>query len=74
MSASFEIRDLPEILGAEILNLDLAQPLDDDDFARIRRSLADRAVLVFRDQEKLTPEQQIAMCSIISIWRATRKF
>ncbi len=60
MSASFEIRDLPEILGAEILNLDLAQPLDDADFARIRRSLADRAVLVFRDQEKLTPEQQIA--------------
>ena len=60
MSASFEIRDLPEILGAEILNLDLSQPLDDADFARIRRSLADRAVLVFRDQEKLTPEQQIA--------------
>ncbi|MFY7777683.1 MAG: TauD/TfdA dioxygenase family protein [Elstera sp.] len=60
MSASFEIRDLPEILGAEILNLDLAQPLDDADFARIRRRLADRAVLVFRDQEKLTPEQQIA--------------
>ena len=60
MSASFEIRDLPEVLGAEILNLDLSQPLDDADFARIRRSLADRAVLVFRDQEKLTPEQQIA--------------
>lgn len=60
MSASFEIRDLPEVLGAEILNLDLSQPLGDADFARIRRSLADRAVLVFRDQEKLTPEQQIA--------------
>lgn len=60
MSASFEIRDLPEILGAEILNLDLSQPLDDADFARIRRRLADRAVLVFRDQEALTPEQQIA--------------
>jgi len=60
MSASFEIRDLPEILGAEILNLDLSQPLDEGDFARIRRRLADRAVLVFRDQEKLTPEQQIA--------------
>ncbi|KJV10465.1 taurine dioxygenase [Elstera litoralis] len=60
MSASFEIRDLPEILGAEILNLDLSQPLDDADFARIRRRLADRAVLVFRDQEALTPDQHIA--------------
>jgi taurine dioxygenase len=60
MSASFEIRDLPDVLGAEILNLDLAQPLSDDDFVHIRNRLAERAVLVFRNQEALTPDQQIA--------------
>ncbi len=60
MSASFEIRDLPGVLGAEILNLDLAQPLSDGDFLSIRNRLAERAVLVFRDQEALTPDQQIA--------------
>lgn len=60
MSASFEIRDLPEILGAEILGLDLSQPPSDADFARIRRALATRQVVIFRDQEALTPDQQIA--------------
>ncbi len=60
MSTSFEIRDLPDVLGAEILNLDLAQPLSDGDFLSIRRRLAERAVLVFRGQEALTPDQQIA--------------
>lgn len=58
--STFEIRALPEVLGAEVLNLDLSQPLDDGDFALIRKGLADRQVLVFRDQEALTPEQHIA--------------
>ncbi len=60
MSASFEIRDLPEVLGAEVLGLDLSRPLSDSDFAYIRQRHAERAVLVFRDQEALTPEQHIA--------------
>lgn len=59
-TTAFEIRDLPEILGAEILGLDLSQPPSDDDFARIRHALAHRQVVIFRDQESLTPEQQIA--------------
>ncbi|GFZ94161.1 TauD/TfdA dioxygenase family protein [Elstera cyanobacteriorum] len=60
VTTAFEIRDLPEILGAEILGLDLSQPPSDEDFARIRHALAQRQVVIFRDQESLTPEQQIA--------------
>jgi taurine dioxygenase len=53
------IRPLPEVLGAEITGVDLGQPLTEADFAPIRSALADRQVLVFRDQ-RITPEQQIA--------------
>ena len=60
VTTAFEIRELPEILGAEILGLDLSQPPSDEDFARIRHALAHRQVVIFRDQESLTPEQQIA--------------
>ncbi|RZF27418.1 TauD/TfdA family dioxygenase [Paraburkholderia sp. UYCP14C] len=56
---SFEIRAFDAPLGAEVLGLDLGQPLGDDDFARIHRAHLDHHVLVFRDQ-RITPDQQIA--------------
>ena len=56
---SFEIRPFPACLGAEIIGINLAAPLDTDDFARIHRAHLDHLVVVFRDQT-LTPEQQIA--------------
>jgi taurine dioxygenase len=46
-------------LGAEILGLDLAQPLDDASFRQIEDLFHDRGVVVFRDQ-RLTDDQQIA--------------
>ncbi|WP_233836284.1 TauD/TfdA dioxygenase family protein [Paraburkholderia sp. ZP32-5] len=54
-----EIRALDAPLGAEVLGLDLGQPLADEDFARIHRAHLDYHVLVFRDQ-RITPDQQIA--------------
>jgi taurine dioxygenase len=45
-------------LGAEISGIDLAQPLDDDTFAKVSKAFFDNEVVVFRMQ-KLTPEQQI---------------
>lgn len=55
----FEIRPLPGSVGAEIIGLDLARPVNDEDFARIHRAHLDHHVVVFRDQ-RITPEQQIA--------------
>ncbi|MGM9485520.1 TauD/TfdA dioxygenase family protein [Roseateles sp. NT4] len=54
-----EIRPLPGSFAAEVVGLDLNQPLDEADFRRIHRAHLDHHVLVFRDQ-RITPEQQIA--------------
>jgi taurine dioxygenase len=54
-----EIRAFDGPVGAEVLGLDLNQPLVDEDFARIHRAHLDHHVLVFRDQ-RITPDQQIA--------------
>jgi taurine dioxygenase len=56
----FETRPLSVALGAEV-DLDLSVPLDPKTVEHLRRSVADRGVLVFRQQE-LTPERHIA-CS-----------
>ncbi|ASI69256.1 taurine dioxygenase [Diaphorobacter nitroreducens] len=58
-SQEFEIRRLPAPLGAEVLGLDLAQPLSDADFDRILRAHWEHVVLVFRNQ-RITPAQQVA--------------
>jgi len=57
--ARLDIRPLPGSFAAEVVGLDLSQPLADEDFRRIHRAHLDHHVLVFRDQ-RITPEQQIA--------------
>jgi len=54
-----QIRPFDAPLGAEVLGLDLSQPLDPADFARIHQAHLDHHVLVFRDQ-RITPDQHIA--------------
>lgn len=56
---SFEVRPISGVLGAEIVGLDLAQPLANDALAELRTAFVDNEVLVFRGQN-LAPEQQIA--------------
>lgn len=56
----FAYRRFDAPLGGEIIGLDLSQPLDDATFDAIRESFLDAQVLVFRGQQDLTPEQQIA--------------
>ncbi len=53
------VRPLSPALGAEIVGADLARPMPDEVFARVKRALLDHCVLVFRDQH-LSPERQIA--------------
>ncbi|MGF6780024.1 taurine dioxygenase [Paraburkholderia sp. GAS334] len=53
-----EIRAFDAPVGAEVLGLDLSQPLSAEDFARIHRAHLDHHVLVFRDQ-RITPDQHI---------------
>ena len=55
----FQIRSFDAPLGAEVIGLDLGQPLADEAFVRIHRAHLDHHVLVFRGQ-RITPAQQIA--------------
>ena len=55
----FTIRPFDAPLGAEVVGLDLAQPLADDAFAELHRAHLDHHMLVFRDQH-ITPSQQVA--------------
>ncbi len=48
-----------DALGAEILGVNIAQPLADDVVARIRQAFLDHLVIFFHNQE-LTPQQQLA--------------
>ena len=50
---------LGQTFFAEVVGLDLARPLDDATFARVKQAHLNHGVLVFRDQS-LTPEQHIA--------------
>lgn len=56
--ASLEVRPLTPAIGAEIVNVDLAQ-LDDVGFAAVRRALLDHLVILFRNQS-LSPQQHLA--------------
>lgn len=59
LSNSIEVRPLAAAIGAEILGVDLAQPLDDPTWDLIERTFHERCVVFFRDQD-LTPEQHVA--------------
>ena len=57
-TSHFRIETFDAPLGAQVLGLDLAQPLSLDDFQRLHHAHLDHHVLVFRDQ-RITPRQQV---------------
>jgi len=59
-SNTLDIRHTGGAVGAEILGIDLAEPLSEETVGTIRGTLAERGVVFFRDQT-LTPPQHIAL-------------
>src|SRR5580692_8672298 len=56
---AFRVHPFDAALGAEVLDLDLSRPLDDETFAAVHRAfLESNGLLVFRAQH-ITPEQHI---------------
>ncbi len=58
-NSSLEVAPIAGALGAEIVGIDLTQPLDEPTFGAIRQAFHDHSVIFFRDQA-ITPEQHIA--------------
>jgi taurine dioxygenase len=58
MAQAFQVRRLGQTFFAEVTGLDLARPLDEPSFARVKRAHLEHGVVVFRDQH-LTAEQHI---------------
>ncbi len=58
-SQRFAIRTLSPALGAEVVGVDLGQPLTDEDFRTLHRAHLRHHVLVFRDQH-ISPAQHVA--------------
>jgi taurine dioxygenase len=54
----FDIRRFEAPVGAEIVGLDIARPINEADFVRIHRAHLDHHVLVFRDQ-RISPSAHI---------------
>src|SRR5580704_2564477 len=54
------INPVHPVLGAEVIGLDLSRDLPDAEFATVRDAFNRYSVLVFRDQQSLTPAQQVA--------------
>jgi taurine dioxygenase len=58
-ASGFELRPVSDVLGTEVIGLDLSESLDAAARAAVREAFLAHQLLVFRDQ-KLTKEQQIA--------------
>lgn len=61
-NSRIDIAPIAGALGAEVLGVDLAAPIDERLFAQIRQAFHDHSVIFFRDQA-ITPEQHIAFAS-----------
>jgi len=55
----FQVRPLSGLMAAEVVGLDLAQPLDPETREAVHRAFLKYQILAFRDQ-KLTKDQQVA--------------
>ena len=62
-TSAFKIVAFDAPLGAEVLGLDLAQPLSTADFRRLHEAHLAHHVLVFRDQ-RISPQQQVAFTAL----------
>ena len=57
---TIQVTPCTPLIGAEIRGVDLTQPLPDAQWNEVRDAFLQHSAIFFRDQQPLTPEQQIA--------------
>ena len=55
-----DVRTHPGLLGAEVLGVDLSEPIDGATLEAIRQAILDRCVVVLPNQAKMSPADQVA--------------
>ena len=57
---TIQVTPCSPVIGAEIRGVDLRQPLSDDQWSEVLDAFHRHSVIFFRDQQPMTPEQQVA--------------
>ena len=57
---TLKTRKLSDVLGAEIIGVDLSRPVGSDDYQEIRCIWIDNLIVLFRDQQAMTPAGHLA--------------
>ena len=63
VAQELRVRQLGTALGAELLGLDLAAGVDDETVAAIRAVFLEHQVICIRDQQAMTPDDQLAFAA-----------
>jgi taurine dioxygenase len=64
VSQGVRVRRLAGALGAEVLGVDLTQPLPADVFAEVKAAFLEHQVICIRDQAAMTPDDQLAFAAL----------
>ena len=64
MMANMKVRRLAGALGAEILGLDLTQPVSGEGFASVHTAFLEHQVICIRGQAAATPDDQLAFAQL----------
>jgi taurine dioxygenase len=57
LSVDFDVRSISPVIGTEVRGLDLSRPLSADLLRWIRNTIAERIVIVFKNQDAVTPDR-----------------
>ena len=57
---TIEVKPCTPVIGAEIYGVDLTRPLSDEQWNEIHHAFLRHQAIFFREQQRMTPEQQIA--------------
>ena len=58
-NSNITFEPIKPLVGSEVKNIDLTQPIDDATFAALRKEVSERSVLIMHGQD-MTPQQQVA--------------
>jgi taurine dioxygenase len=61
---TLKLRELAPAIGAEILGVELSKPLSPEAFAEIHETWLNYAILLFRNQEAMSPEDHLRFSSM----------